>query len=144
MKTNILFLFLFFQFVSTALSAQPLPKTTNILFINSTNQTMPWHKSVESGLRAELSQRILDYELFVENMDIGRFDEVNQKQLMAEYLKQKYKNKHIDIIVTQSPSAAELVLQLNDFFTNVPRIYLEPGAQFSLPLNTKGAVYRQN
>ncbi|MDO6547317.1 response regulator [Pseudoalteromonas carrageenovora] len=140
MKTNILFLFLVFQFVSTALSAQPLPKTTNILFINSTNQTMPWHKSVESGLRAELSQRIVDYELFVESMDIGRFDEVNQKQLMAEYLKQKYKNKHIDIIVTQSPSAAELVLQLNDFFTNVPRIYLEPGAQFSLPLTTNGAV----
>ena len=142
MKTNILFLFLVFQLFSAALNAQPLSKTTNVLFINSTNQTMPWHKSVESGLRTELTQRIVDYDIFVENMDIGRFDETTQKQLMSDYLKQKYKNKHIDIIVTQSPSAAALIAQLNDFFTSTPKIYLEPGEQFRLPANTNNALMR--
>ena len=140
MKTNILFLFLVFQFLSPSSHAQTPSNVTHILFINSTNQDMPWYKSVELGLRTELTKRSFSYELFVENMDVNRFDEVNQKQLMKDYLKQKYKNKHIDIIVTQSPSAATLLSQLDDFFINVPRIYLEPGAQFNLPKKTSGAV----
>ncbi|MEL0641174.1 response regulator [Pseudoalteromonas aliena] len=140
MKTNILFLFLVFQFLSPSSHAQLPSDVTHILFINSTNQDMPWYKSVEFGLRTELTKRSFSYELFVENMDVNRFDEVNQKQLMKGYLKQKYKNKHIDIIVTQSPSAAKLLSQLDDFFINAPRIYLEPGAQFNLPQKTSGAV----
>lgn len=140
MKTNILFLFLVFQFLSPSSHAQTPSNVTHILFINSTNQDMPWYKSVELGLRTELTKRSFSYELFVENMDVNRFDEVNQKQLMKDYLKQKYKNKHIDIIVTQSPSAATLLSQLDDFFINAPRIYLEPGAQFNLPKKTSGAV----
>ncbi|KKM70177.1 hypothetical protein LCGC14_1443360 [marine sediment metagenome] len=140
MKTNILFLFLVFQFLSPISNAQSSSNVTHVLFINSTNQDMPWHKSVDSGLRKKLIERSFSYELFVENMDVNRFDEANQKQLMKDYLKQKYKNKHIDIIVTQSPSAAVLLSQLDDFFINAPRIYLEPGAQFSLPESTNGAV----
>ena len=140
MKTNILFLFLVFLFLSPISNAQSSSNVTHVLFINSTNQDMPWHKSVDSGLRKELIERSFSYELFVENMDVNRFDEANQKQLMKDYLKQKYKNKHIDIIVTQSPSAAVLLSQLDDFFINAPRIYLEPGAQFSLPESTNGAV----
>ncbi|MFP3364256.1 response regulator [Pseudoalteromonas sp. SIMBA_148] len=140
MKTNILFLFLVFLFLSPISNAQSSSNVTQVLFINSTNQDMPWHKSVDSGLRKKLIERSFSYELFVENMDVNRFDEANQKQLMKDYLKQKYKNKHIDIIVTQSPSAAVLLSQLDDFFINAPRIYLEPGAQFSLPESTNGAV----
>lgn len=101
---------------------------------------MPWHKSVEEGLNSELSTRTFDYELFVENIDVGRFDEATQKQLMSDYLKQKYKNKHIDIVVTLSPSAATLMSQLNDFFTSTPKIYIEPGEQFRLPVNTNNAL----
>ncbi|MEI8622703.1 ATP-binding protein [Pseudoalteromonas sp. B129b] len=140
MKTNILFLFLVFLFLSPISNAQSSSNVTHVLFINSTNQDMPWHKSVDSGLRKKLIERSFSYELFVENMDVNRFDEANQKQLMKDYLKQKYKNKHIDIIVTQSPSASVLLSQLDDFFINAPRIYLEPGAQFSLPESTNGAV----
>ncbi|MEI8664537.1 hypothetical protein P4S81_05850 [Pseudoalteromonas sp. B28] len=125
MKTNILFLFLVFLFLSPISNAQSSSNVTHVLFINSTNQDMPWHKSVDSGLRKKLIERSFSYELFVENMDVNRFDEANQKQLMKDYLKQKYKNKHIDIIVTQSPSAAVLLSQLDDFFINAPRIYLE-------------------
>ncbi len=140
MKALILFLFLVFQFASLPVSAQPGSKITNVLFINSTNQYMPWHKSVEEGLSSELSTRTFDYELFVENIDVGRFDEATQKQLMSDYLKQKYKNKHIDIVVTLSPSAATLISQLNDFFTSTPKIYIEPGEQFRLPVNTNNAL----
>jgi len=140
MKAYSLFLLFVFQLMSFTLDAQPGAKVTNVLFINSTNQNMPWHKSVESGLNKALSKRTFDYELFVENLDVGRFDEVSQKQLMSDYLKTKYKNKQIDIIVTQSPSAAALLAQLSDFFINVPRVYVEPGVQFTPPENSRDAV----
>ncbi|ASM48652.1 hypothetical protein PESP_a0396 [Pseudoalteromonas espejiana DSM 9414] len=101
---------------------------------------MPWQKSVELGLRKELSSRNYGFDLFVENMDVGRFNEGAQKHIVGTYLKQKYKNKPIDIIITQSPSAAALLSELTDFYATVPRIYLEPGAQFTLPKHIKGSI----
>ncbi|GAA78987.1 signal transduction protein containing a membrane domain an EAL and a GGDEF domain-like protein [Pseudoalteromonas sp. BSi20495] len=94
---------------------------------------MPWQKSVEVGLRAELTRQAFDFDLFVENMDVGRFDEVQQKKVMKLYLQQKYQNRKIDIIVTQSVSAAALLTEFYGFFPDVPKIYLEPGANFTVP-----------
>ncbi|MEI8667964.1 hypothetical protein P4S65_06415 [Pseudoalteromonas sp. B131b] len=80
MKTHIVTVFLFFQLFSANLHAQVSSETTQVLLINSINQDMPWQKSVEVGLRAELTRQAFDFDLFVENMDVGRFDEVQQKK----------------------------------------------------------------
>ncbi len=107
-------------------------KTTHILLINTLNQDSPWEKSVEVGLRAELGKRVSGFDLFVENMDIERFDEAQQKRVMELYLQQKYANKRIDVIITQSASAAVLLSDFTNLFTDVPKIYLEPGTQFKV------------
>ncbi|MEM5547207.1 ATP-binding protein [Pseudoalteromonas fuliginea] len=133
MKTHIVTVFLFFQLFSANLHAQVSSETTQVLLINSINQDMPWQKSVEVGLRAELTRQAFDFDLFVENMDVGRFDEVQQKKVMKLYLQQKYQNRKIDIIVTQSVSAAALLTEFYGFFPDVPKIYLEPGANFTVP-----------
>jgi signal transduction histidine kinase/CheY-like chemotaxis protein len=114
-------------------------KTTQVLLINSLNQDMPWQSSVERGLRDSLSQA-MSYDLYVENLDIGRFDEAVQKDAMGLLLQQKYVEKPIDIIITQDASAAMLLLELGEVFANIPRIYLEPGSKFNSPDNENALV----
>jgi len=135
MKIYIVTVFLFFQLFSSNLCAQSSSNTTQILLINSINQDMPWQKSVEIGLRTELTKKASNFDLFIENMDVGRFDEKRQKEVMKLYLQQKYDNRKIDIIVTQSVSAATLLSEFTTLFPDVPKIYLEPGANFLVPKN---------
>ena len=57
-------------------------KTRQILLIFSFNQDMPWQQSVEKGLRGELLKQSIPFDLYVENLDVGRFNEAAQKSLM--------------------------------------------------------------
>lgn len=115
-------------------------KTTQILLINTFNQDMPWQQSVEKGLRGELVMQSMPFDLYVENLDVGRFAEAAQKVLMKQYLQQKYANKNIDIIITQDVTSAALLSDVDNLFRWIPRIYIEPGANFIIPVNEKGII----
>ncbi len=133
----ILFIAIIFGHISTATAAE---NSTQILMINSLNQDMPWQKSVEQGLRSELEKQSLPYDLYVENLDVGRFNEIMQKHAMKLFLQQKYVNKKIDIIITQDISAAMLLSEFTSLFKGVPRIYIEPGEKFTIPVPESGII----
>lgn len=115
-------------------------KTLQILMINSLNQDMPWQKTVEDGLRGGLVKQSMPFDLYVEDLDIGRFNQSIQKSAMKTLLQQKYRDKHIDIIITHDVTAAFLLAELDALFGHVPRVYLEPGGQFKAPDNKKGMI----
>ncbi|WP_198673767.1 response regulator [Algibacillus agarilyticus] len=93
---------------------------------------MPWLKSVELGLRNELDKQAQTYHLYREYLDVGRFDETHQTALFKHFLKEKYAQNQIDIIITQDSSAAHLLQTMPDFFKATPRIFVEPGPDFLL------------
>ncbi len=137
--------FVWLLFVCTCLFgvgglAEASDRTTQILMINSLNQDMPWQNSVEQGLRKELAENALQFDLYVEDLDIGRFDESIQKASMKSLLQSKYRDKKIDIIITQDVTAATLLSEFDSLFHDVPRLYLEPGANFHVPDNEQGVV----
>ncbi|MFT4930101.1 MAG: hypothetical protein ACI8WB_006237, partial [Phenylobacterium sp.] len=140
MKNLFWFLFTVVSLFGLNGTAHAADKTTQILLINSFNQDIPWQKSVEQGLRLELQQQLSLFDLYVENLDIGRFDESMQKSSMKKLLAQKYHDKKIDFIVTQDIAAAALLTELDSLFHHIPRIYLEPGAKFKVPLGEKAVV----
>jgi len=147
MKIHVVILFCIFQLFSPNIQASteqsiPSQKATQILFINSLNQDMPWQKTIEAGLRSELTKRASSFDLFVENMDVGRFDQTQQKSVMKLYLQQKYNTKKIDIIITLGVSAASLLSELESLFTGIPKIYLRPGTRFKMPEQEVGIVIR--
>ncbi len=115
-------------------------QTTQILLINSLNQDMPWQLSVERGLRQQLLRHEVAFDFYVENIDAGRFNETQQKAAMKALLKSKYGNKTIDIVITQDVTAANLLNEMDELFHQVPRIYLEPGADIRLGAEQKGVI----
>lgn len=137
---------LFFCFVLTAFNLMAEPsnnqpqQSVQVLWVNSFNQDMPWQQSVESGLRQTLDNQAQLLNLFVENLDIGRFKEAEQVTLFKTYLQNKYANKKIDVIVTQDASAASVLRELAQFHPSVPRIYVEPSADFHLLKGEKGLI----
>jgi len=162
MKTYLVTVFLFFQLLSlnvqalisqtnisdTIASKKIIQKkissknTTQVLLINSLNQDSPWQQSVERGLRSELLERNAGFDLFIENMDVGRFNEMRQKRLMKAYLQQKYYDKRIDIIISRGVPAASLLSEFDTLFTGIPIIYLTPGGKFKVPKNENGIIIR--
>ncbi|GHB72770.1 hypothetical protein GCM10008107_22730 [Psychrosphaera saromensis] len=147
MKIYVVILFCIFQLFSPNIQASTeqsfIPeKATQILFINSLNQDMPWQKTIESGLRNELTEQASSFDLFVENMDTGRFDQAQQKSVMKLYLQEKYREKKVDIIISLGVSAAALLSELEPFFTEIPKIYLRPGSKFTVPDKDVGITIR--
>ncbi len=145
MSRTYLLIILFFQLYSPYLKANSTPSlaitnNTQILLLNSFSQDMPWQKSVEQGLRSELTKRASGFDLFVENMDVGRFTQPQQKRIMKQYLQDKYQDKNIDIIITEDISAALLLSELAGLFSGIPRIYIEPGVNFTMPNNESGII----
>lgn len=119
------------SFAAFGFSAHSSDDVVQILMINSLNQEMPWQSSVEKGLLQALDEQSIPFDLYVENLDVGRFDESEQVQAMASLIAAKYRNKPIDIIVTQDVTAAGLLTRLAPLFAKLPKIYLEPGANFT-------------
>ncbi len=113
-------------FYLISLSATASSPSVQILLLNSLDQDMPWQKSVEAGLRDTLKQQQHRFDIYIENIDAGRFNEANQMSLMRHYLENKYLSKRIDIIVTQDATAARLLESNPYLFENTPRIYVEP------------------
>lgn len=121
-------------------SGQEGVKTAQILLINSYNQDMPWQQSVERGIRDKLGQMSLQFDLYVESLDVGRFDEQTQMSVMKSLLTHKYLDKSLDIIITQDVAAARLLSEFALVFKNVPRIYLEPGSGFEVPAGERAVI----
>lgn len=135
--------FCFYVQASTAQTiSTSVQKPTQILLINSLNQDMPWQKTVVDGLRTKLLEHDAGFDLFIEDMDSGRFNEVQQKSIFTQYLKQKYQNKKIDIIITRGIPAATLISNFEHVFSGIPRIHLSPGGKFKIPNDETGLIIK--
>ncbi|WP_143873313.1 sensor histidine kinase [Catenovulum sediminis] len=138
---GLLFFLVFTSFsVVTEELDRPSQQPVQVLLLNSFNQDMPWQQSVESGLRQILDSQAIPFNLFIENLDVGRFDEAEQLALFKYYLLNKYADKKVDVVVTQDAAAAILLRQLPQFHRSVPRVYVEPGAGFKLLAGERGLV----
>ena len=140
MTLRLLFLATLLVIFSLQVSGREGVKTAQILLINSYNQDMPWQQSVELGIREKLGELSLQFDLYVENLDVGRFDEKTQKSVMKSLLTYKYLDKPLDIIITQDVAAATLLSEFTRVFKGVPRIYLEPGSGFESPPGELGVI----
>ncbi|KMT64481.1 response regulator [Catenovulum maritimum] len=120
--------------------AQANKSSVNVLLVNSLNRDIPWQRSVEIGLRKVLDAEETQFNLYIENLDVGRFNETQQIDLNIDYLKRKYHAKELDIIISQDTTAAVLLQNELTAFDHIPKVYVEPGEDFTLKDNEKGLI----
>src|SRR5262245_18419383 len=81
----------------------------------------PMDKGVQSGLRSSPAGSI---EYYAEYLESSRFPGESQSLLMRDYLRQKYGDNRIDVLIAPSrPSLNFLLKYRNDLFPNTPIVY---------------------
>ena len=79
-------------------------------------------KGLQAGLLADPSSK---WELFSEYLDSTRFPGEHQTELLHEYLREKYKNQKIDVVVaTPDPAFDFLLKNRTDLFANSPIVFV--------------------
>lgn len=78
---------------------------TNILILNSYDSENVWTKSQIKGIIDKLDESKLEYNLYIEYMDVRRFDDEAHLKQIFNYLYNKYLNQEIDYIIATDDSA---------------------------------------
>src|SRR5262249_36125682 len=99
--------------------AATAPKT--VLMLSSERSDLPSIPDFERGLRQSLVDQNGGIEIFVEYFDFGRFPAERHGAGLLNYLRDRYSERRIDVIVPFQDSAFEFALaHRNGLFPGVP------------------------
>jgi len=110
--------------VTFVASAQEQTKKVLVLYWESKDfvGNISFDKGFQTGLFADPS---IKYEIFSEYLDTTRFPGERQSELLHDYLREKYKNQKIDVVVaTPDPALTFLLKYRNDLFPNSPIVFV--------------------
>jgi PAS domain S-box-containing protein len=120
-----LFITLLLALFASAIAA-PSPATTKVtkrvLILYSMDKEHPAHGLTEQGISEVLrANQEFDVKLYSEYLDMGRFIGPAQSAAMADYLRRKYTDLKIDVIITIYPAAVDFLLGARStLFPDVP------------------------
>lgn len=102
-----------FLLESTALRANDVPQ--RVLVLHSFNQTFPANAIISEAVRQRLLDRSPRYiEIEVEYLDLARRPDEAHAQRMANFLREKYANVHIDLAVVIGFSGIPFIQKYRD------------------------------
>jgi PAS domain S-box-containing protein len=109
---------------AAARAQQPSPKRVLVLYWY--NKDYPWNvkfdQRFQGTLRANSSTKI---EYFSEYLESNRFPGENQTRFFRDYLKQKYADRSIDIVVATSDASLDFLLNNRaDLFPRSPIVFI--------------------
>jgi signal transduction histidine kinase/ActR/RegA family two-component response regulator len=112
----------------------------NILLINSYHEGLSWSDDVIEGFEKQLSKEITkDYDLFIEYLDAKRYSSFDHDEVYFEYLKAKYANQAIDLIVANDDKAYNFLVDFKDkLFGNCPVVFTGLNAYHDYPKGYTG------
>jgi signal transduction histidine kinase len=117
-------LLLLLALLAPATSAQEQTRKVLVLYWESKDfvGNISFDKGFQTGLFADPSSKV---ELFSEYLDTTRFPGEKQSELLHDYLREKYANQKIDVVVaTPDPSLTFLLKYRNDLFQNSPIVFV--------------------
>jgi len=110
-----------FFLLATSVSASQIQDNKHILFINSYHQRMPWVKDIVQGVEDVLLPEENNYTIHIENMDSKEFHSESYFAVFKEYLRVKYEDTDISLILSSDNNAYDFLLQHRDqLFPDVP------------------------
>ena len=105
--------------------AQADPATKNVLLLFSGRFIAPLSIAVDEAIRATFQRSpSVKAELYAETLDVARFDPERYGPLLAAYLREKFADRKLDLIITSLPQAARFLLKFRkELFPDTPIVY---------------------
>jgi PAS domain S-box-containing protein len=112
--------------VSPVVCAQQAATPKRILVLYWYNKDWPSNVSFGQNFQAVLqSTPPANAEYYAESVETNRFPGENQSQLLHNYLRQKYADLRIDVVVAVTDAALDFFLKYrNDLFPHVPIVFI--------------------
>jgi signal transduction histidine kinase len=108
---------------AVCLGAAPLPRS--VLILDATEPNAPWGIEFRAVLRSALSaDAMASIAIYSEVLDLARFNSNEYKELLSNFLRAKYRDRPIGVIVVHGPQALEILMQLRvELWPAVPVVF---------------------
>jgi signal transduction histidine kinase len=127
-------------------AAGPLPRS--VLILSQGLPAAPWPSAVHQALRSTLTgDGASPVAVYIEELDLARFGSAEYEQLLRGYLREKYRQKPIGVIVAVGSDALELLLSLRaELWPKVPVVFAgvdeATAARLTYPSDVTGSTMR--
>jgi len=117
----------------------------HVLVLHSYHSDLPWTKGFDEGLHDAQAQ-YPELQYYTEYLDTSRVGSSLSHQQWAEYLRTKYHSVEIDIIISESGPAANLLHAYPELFGPIPQVIYSPvphktaGYQLSVTPQIEAAI----
>ena len=121
-------------------------RARSILVLDQSEARGPFYYQVFSGLRSVLTANTQSHTtLYSENLDLSRFDGPAYEESLRRYLKEKYRDRSIGVVVAIGTAALELVLRWREeLWPGIPVVFElvdeTDFARLRLPLDVTGSI----
>jgi ABC-type uncharacterized transport system substrate-binding protein len=114
-----------FAGLAPAMSAGVEPLTRSVVIVTQRDANLPWYAAVSSAFHATL--RTVSSEpvsIYAETLDLSRFHSRQHQEIFRRYLREKYQEKEIGVIVAVGPLALEFILDArSELWPTVPVVF---------------------
>lgn len=103
----------------------PAIATDNVLVIHSYHAELSWTQQEKEGIDQGFQKSDRAVKVFHEYLDLKRYPDAPHQNSFLDYLRQKYQNTHIDILMVSDDPGLNIVLKYREtFLPKVPLVYL--------------------
>jgi PAS domain S-box-containing protein len=121
-RTTFLTAVIFLSICCLSVSADEFPK--QVLMITSYHQGDTWNDDIVSGVQEIFSSHTNQINLFTEHLDSRRNDGDDHTRLFFHYLKGKYAEKTLDLIILSDDAALHFFIRMRSQFPgDVPAVF---------------------
>ncbi len=101
-------------------------KNINVLYVGSFHKGVPWPESVLRGFEEKLQRSARKHTVYHETLDATRFREPQHLLAFSSFLKTKYQNRNIDLIVSDGQPSATFLAKNPDILPSAKRVLITP------------------
>src|SRR5262245_31229752 len=125
-------------------AAEPLPRS--VLILDQSDADSAWYAVLSPAFRSVLNAGLRErVSVYSEHLDLSRFPGQRHEQLMQAYLRDKFRDRPIGVVVAQGSGALEFVMRTRAaLWPGVPVVFAAVDAaavaQLNLPPDVTGNV----
>src|SRR5262245_18477598 len=128
--------------------AAQLPRS--VLILDQSDADSAWYSAISSGFRSTLNAKsAVRISVYTEHLDLSRFGGPRYDELLRRYLRDKFSDRPIGVVLAQGSGALEFVLRSRaELWPGVPVMFAsvdeQTGKRLNLPPDVTGTLYQRS
>jgi len=133
--------------VTVSAAAQPRPRA--VLVLDQSDADSAWYAAFSSAFRSTMrdASSAAPVSVFAEHLDLSRFGSAQHDEVLTNYLRAKFRDRSIGVVVVQGSSGLEFVIRARaELWPTIPVVFAgvdeEAAARLTPPPGVTGHIYQ--